>query len=129
MLGFDALSAQPFSTSDQADELYVESGYWEYDYAEGDVQPTNVDATASAAGVTVTFSAPTATACIAVTASASGVTLTLSDPAATATGGATIAVDGQKARQTFPVTVSNDGYGNKYYIDGVKQDSLSLHEV
>ena len=136
---------------------YVESGYWEYGYAQGDQQgaTANVgaigasaigvhaigevstqttvsadpDATASAAGVTVTVNDPAATAGIAVTASASGVTLTLSDPAATATGGATISVDGHKARQTFTVTVSNDGYGNKYYIDGVKQDSLSLHEV
>jgi len=93
------------------------------------VEAGNVDVTASAAGVTVTVNNPAATAGIAITASASGVTLTLSDPAATAKGGATIAVDGHKARQTFTVTVSNDGSGNKYYIDGVKQDSLSLHEV
>jgi len=114
-------------------EPYVENGYWESGYAEGDYSAattTSVDQTQEITLPTLTASAPavTATAGTSVTASVTLTTLQITSTAVSVSADASIAVDGGKARQTFAVTVANTGYGNKYYIDGVQQDSLSLHE-
>ena len=111
MFGFNAFSEAPFST-------------------EQEQQTTTTNGNASATLTTITTTAPTASASgtTGVTANVTASTITLTAPTASATAGASISVDAGKASQTFVVTVFNDGGGNKYYIDGTKQASLSLHE-
>lgn len=84
--------------------------------------------TASATIPSVTVTTPQVSATSASTASATVPAITVTSPAPTASASATVSLDLHKATQTFTVTVQSTYYGNKYYIDGVQQASLSLHE-
>ena len=84
--------------------------------------------TASATVPSVTVTTPQVSATSASTASATVPAITVTSPAPTVSASATVSLDLHKATQTFTVTVQSTYYGNKYYIDGVQQASLSLHE-
>ena len=155
MFGFKAFAEAPIAAEKEQAQAqpYVESGYWEYGYAEGDQQvaATNVGAIGSSAiGVyaigralsldsdgNATGQGELLDAEIVVTppsmsiqgdGSGSIPSVTVTASAASPSASSSVSVDGHKAARTYTVTVQSTGSGNKYYIDGVQQASLSLHE-
>lgn len=108
---------------------YVEGGFWEGGYCVGDAGAapfTDATGTADLLDDEIVVTAPETG--ISGDGSSSIPSVTVTSSAATPSASASISVDGHQAVKTLTVTVSNDGYGNKYYIDGTKQASLSLHE-
>ena len=139
MFGFSAFAEQPLGDADAAVAGVASvpvgaigsSALGAHAIGRGATEGSGgADVTATVASNTLTITAPTATASGAVqgNASAASNTITLTAPVVSVNTGAVVTVDAGKASQTFAVTVVNDGGGNKYYIDGVKQASLSLHE-
>lgn len=139
MFGFSAFAEQPLGDADAAVAGVASvpvgaigsSALGAHAIGRGATEGSGgTDVTATVTSNTLTITAPTATASGATqgNASAASNTITLTAPVVSVNTGAVVTVDAGKASQTFAVTVVNDGGGNKYYIDGVKQASLSLHE-
>ena len=143
MFGFSAFSEAPFSTEQEGQQLVDVVGsegtlgagvIGELAIGESGVVSQEAGSGSEDVDQSVNFQAITVTQAIASTASITAASvdsfgnITVATALGSGSGSAAIAVDAGKARKTFTVTVANDGYGNKYYIDGTKQASLSLHE-
>lgn len=142
MFGFNAFSEAPFSAEQEQQTTAVIGNEGTLgagvigQLAVGETGVVTQEASSGSVDVTqnVSFTAPTvapllATAQAVTNADVSAFgSITVATALGAGSGGASIAVDAGKASRTFAVTVSNDGYGNKYYIDSAKQASLSLHE-
>ena len=91
------------------------------------VQPV-INSTASATAPSVTVTTPQASVSLGIGVNVTLPSITVNAPAPSVSSSSTVSLDLHKASQTFTVTVQSTAYGNKYYIDGVQQASLSLHE-
>ena len=131
MFGFKAFAEAPIATETTEVSASVDAS------ASATLPSISLTAPSASAGVsvsvsttlvTISLTVPSASASSGTTATASIPSISVSAPEATLTSNALIAINAHIARQTFAVTVQSTANGNKYYIDGTQQASLSLHE-